>query len=43
MTGSLRDRPARVLDWGCGHGHATDALKRGGLEVVALRYMPDAA
>lgn len=38
----LRDRPGRILDWGCGHGHAADALKRGGLDVVALEYEPDA-
>jgi SAM-dependent methyltransferase len=37
----LRDRPTRVLDWGCGHGHAADALQRGGLDVVALEYLPD--
>ena len=37
----LRDHPARVLDWGCGHGHAADALQRGGLDVVALEYLPD--
>ena len=33
-----RDRPARVLDWGCGHGHAAHALRELGLEVVALEY-----
>ena len=37
----LRDRPTRILDWGCGHGHAANALKRGGIDVVALEYMPD--
>ena len=37
----LRDRPTRILDWGCGHGHAADALQRGGLDVVALEYLPD--
>jgi SAM-dependent methyltransferase len=38
----VRDRPGRVLDWGCGHGHASDALQRAGLDVVALEYVPDA-
>ena len=38
----VRDRPGRTLDWGCGHGHATDALQRAGLDVVALEYVPDA-
>lgn len=37
----LRDRPTRILDWGCGHGHAADALQRAGLDVVALEYLPD--
>jgi SAM-dependent methyltransferase len=37
----LQDHPARILDWGCGHGHAADALQRGGLDVVALEYLPD--
>lgn len=38
----VRDRPARVLDWGCGHGHAADALQHAGLDVEALEYVPDA-
>ena len=37
----LDDRPGRILDWGCGHGHAADALRSGGLDVVALEYLPD--
>lgn len=37
----LRDRPGRILDWGCGHGHAADALQRGGLDVVAFEYAPE--
>jgi SAM-dependent methyltransferase len=37
-----RDGPRQVLDWGCGHGHAADALQRAGMEVVALEYRPDA-
>jgi SAM-dependent methyltransferase/predicted O-methyltransferase YrrM len=35
------DRPGRILDWGCGHGHAADALQRAGLDVVALEYSPE--
>jgi len=38
----IRDAPGRLLDWGCGHGHAASALKSAGLEVVALEYVPDA-
>jgi SAM-dependent methyltransferase len=38
----IRDRPTRILDWGCGHGHAADALQQAGLEVEALEYVPDA-
>ena len=38
----VRDRPSRLLDWGCGHGHASDALQRAGVDVVALEYVPDA-
>src|SRR5262245_24469220 len=36
------DRPRRILDWGCGHGHAAHALQQAGLDVVALEYTPDA-
>ena len=36
------DRPERLLDWGCGHGHAAHALQQAGLDVVALEYTPDA-
>ena len=39
----IADRPGRLLDWGCGHGHAAAALGRAGLDVVALEYVPDAA
>jgi len=38
----IADRPRRLLDWGCGHGHAAAALQRAGLEVVALEFNPDA-
>jgi SAM-dependent methyltransferase len=38
----VRDRPGRVLDWGCGHGHAANALMEDGLDVVALEYSPAA-
>jgi SAM-dependent methyltransferase len=34
----IRDRPERILDWGCGHGHAAHALLAAGLDVVALEY-----
>jgi O-methyltransferase len=37
----IADRPGRILDWGCGHGHAADALQRAGLDVVAFEYVPD--
>jgi SAM-dependent methyltransferase len=36
----VEERPGRVLDWGCGHGHATHALKEAGVDVVALEYRP---
>jgi SAM-dependent methyltransferase len=38
----IADRPGRLLDWGCGHGHAAAALQRAGVDVVALEYVPDA-
>jgi SAM-dependent methyltransferase len=34
----IADRPARVLDWGCGHGHAAAAFRQAGLDVAALEY-----
>lgn len=37
----LADRPGRILDWGCGHGHAAAALQRAGVEAVALEYAPN--
>lgn len=36
-----RDRPARVLDWGCGFGQVSDLLWRAGLEVTPFDYQPD--
>ena len=38
----IADRPGRLLDWGCGHGHAAAALGHAGLDVVAMEYVPDA-
>ena len=35
----VRDGVRRVLDWGCGHGHAASALQEAGLDVVALEYV----
>lgn len=36
------DRPARILDWGCGHGQMTWLLRERGLEVTAFDYRPEA-
>jgi ubiquinone/menaquinone biosynthesis C-methylase UbiE len=36
------DAPARILDWGCGHGQVTDLLWRAGIDVTAFDYRPDA-
>jgi SAM-dependent methyltransferase len=36
----IADAPGDVLDWGCGHGHASAALQRAGLNVVAFEYVP---
>jgi ubiquinone/menaquinone biosynthesis C-methylase UbiE len=36
------DAPARILDWGCGHGQVTDLLWRAGVDVTAFDYRPDA-
>jgi ubiquinone/menaquinone biosynthesis C-methylase UbiE len=38
-----RDRPARVLDWGCGWGQMTDLLTRRGLTVEAFDYVGPSA
>ncbi|MDQ3648089.1 MAG: methyltransferase domain-containing protein [Actinomycetota bacterium] len=38
-----RDRPGRVLDWGCGYGQMTWLLSREGLEVEAFNYVPGLA
>jgi 2-polyprenyl-3-methyl-5-hydroxy-6-metoxy-1,4-benzoquinol methylase len=37
----VRDRPGRMLDWGCGWGHMTDRLRRRGLEVDAFDFRPE--
>lgn len=34
------DRPARVLDWGCGAGQMTELLRSRGLDVTAYDYLP---
>jgi len=36
------DRPAHILDWGCGYGQVSDLLWRAGLGVTAFDYRPDA-
>jgi SAM-dependent methyltransferase len=36
------DSPARILDWGCGHGQVSDLLWRAGLDVTPFDYRPDA-
>jgi cyclopropane fatty-acyl-phospholipid synthase-like methyltransferase len=35
-----RDRPSRILDWGCGWGHISHALMERGLEVASTEYAP---
>jgi 2-polyprenyl-3-methyl-5-hydroxy-6-metoxy-1,4-benzoquinol methylase len=37
------DRPARVLDWGCGAGQVTALLRSRGLDVTAYDYRDDVA
>jgi 2-polyprenyl-3-methyl-5-hydroxy-6-metoxy-1,4-benzoquinol methylase len=37
----LADRPARILDWGCGYGQVTELLSASGLQVSAFDYRPD--
>jgi ubiquinone/menaquinone biosynthesis C-methylase UbiE len=34
------DRPARVLDWGCGRGQMTSLMRERGLDVTAFDYRP---
>jgi ubiquinone/menaquinone biosynthesis C-methylase UbiE len=34
----VADRPARVLDWGCGYGQISDMLLRRGLDVASFEY-----
>jgi SAM-dependent methyltransferase len=36
-----RDRPERVLDWGCGFGQMTALMSERGLRVDAFNYVPD--
>jgi ubiquinone/menaquinone biosynthesis C-methylase UbiE len=36
-----RDRPRRVLDWGCGWGQVTALLVGAGLDVSAFDYRPE--
>ncbi|MHB8492770.1 MAG: class I SAM-dependent methyltransferase, partial [Solirubrobacteraceae bacterium] len=38
-----RDRPERVLDWGCGWGQVSDLLVRAGLSVDSFDYRGDEA
>jgi len=35
-----RDRPGRVLDWGCGFGQMTALMRERGLQVDAFNYVP---
>jgi 2-polyprenyl-3-methyl-5-hydroxy-6-metoxy-1,4-benzoquinol methylase len=34
-----RERPGRVLDWGCGHGQISKLLRARGLDVVSFDYL----
>jgi len=36
------DRPASLLDWGCGYGQVSDLLYRRGLEVTSFDFRPGA-
>jgi 2-polyprenyl-3-methyl-5-hydroxy-6-metoxy-1,4-benzoquinol methylase len=36
-----RDRPSRVLDWGCGWGQVTKMLRGAGVDVTAFDYSED--
>jgi 2-polyprenyl-3-methyl-5-hydroxy-6-metoxy-1,4-benzoquinol methylase len=35
----VRERPGRVLDWGCGHGQISQLLRERGVDVVAYDYV----
>ena len=35
-----RDRPGRILDWGCGWGQVTELLRERDVDVVAFDYDP---
>jgi 2-polyprenyl-3-methyl-5-hydroxy-6-metoxy-1,4-benzoquinol methylase len=36
------DRPAAILDWGCGYGQLSHLLRARGLDVTSLEYDPEA-
>ena len=38
-----RDRPGRVLDWGCGFGQMTQLLREKGVDATAFDYRSDVA
>jgi SAM-dependent methyltransferase len=35
-----RDRPGRILDWGCGHGQNAQRLAERGMDVAAFDFRP---
>lgn len=37
------ERPARVLDWGCGHGQMSSLLRARGIGIAAYDFRPDLA
>jgi SAM-dependent methyltransferase len=39
----VADRPASILDWGCGFGQITALLTERGMDVTAYDYRPDVA
>jgi 2-polyprenyl-3-methyl-5-hydroxy-6-metoxy-1,4-benzoquinol methylase len=36
----VADRPARLLDWGCGYGQLSHMLKQRGLDVTSMEWHP---
>jgi len=36
-----RDRPGRILDWGCGWGQVSHLLKQAGLDVALFDFRPE--
>jgi ubiquinone/menaquinone biosynthesis C-methylase UbiE len=36
-----RDRPGRILDWGCGWGQVSHLLKQAGLDVSSFDFRPE--